>query len=265
MPVKKDALGQRRVELEWLVPGTPEQVWAALATGPGISAWFVPAQVEPQVGGKIQFEFGEGASSSGTVTGWEPPRRFAYEERGWSEGAPPVATEIAITARSGSTCLVRMVHSLFAASDDWDDQLEGFEAGWPGFLEVLRLYLLHFAGQPAAPAGLSSVCAAGEAEAWRRLNRGLGLAGADVGTPVLASAGAPPLSGVVARIQQTHQRRELHLLLEQPGPGVAVVASYVRAGQAHGAVEAYFYGEHAEALAERHRELMRPWLARTLG
>src|SRR5262245_10858232 len=168
MPVKKDAFGQHRVELEWLVPGTPEQVWAALATGPGISAWFVRTQVEPQVGGKIQFDFGEGVSSAGTVTGWEPPRRFAYEERGWSEGAPPVATEIAVTARSGSTCLVRMVHSLFAATDDWDDQLEGFERGWQGFLEVLRLYQTHFPGQAAVPAGLSGVCAAGEAEAWRR-------------------------------------------------------------------------------------------------
>jgi hypothetical protein len=158
-----------------------------------------------------------------------------------------------------------MVHSLFAASDDWDDQLEGFEAGWPGFLEVLRLYLLHFAGQPAVPAGLSSVCAGGEAEAWRRLNRGLGLAGADVGARVRAPEGAPPLSGVVVRIQQTHQRRELHLLLDQPGPGVALVASHVQAGQARGTVEAYFYGEHAGAVAQRHRELMQPWLARTLG
>jgi len=45
-----------------------------------------------------------------------------------------------------------MVHSLFASTDDWDDQMEGFEDGWPSFFEVLRLYLSHFAGMEAAVA-----------------------------------------------------------------------------------------------------------------
>ena len=31
------------VEVE--VPGTPEQVWNAIATGPGISSWFVPTEI----------------------------------------------------------------------------------------------------------------------------------------------------------------------------------------------------------------------------
>jgi hypothetical protein len=34
MPVKKDNSGRRWVEMEFLVPGTPEQVWHAIATGP---------------------------------------------------------------------------------------------------------------------------------------------------------------------------------------------------------------------------------------
>jgi hypothetical protein len=32
MPVKKDDSGRRWVEMEFLVPGTPEQVWHAIAT-----------------------------------------------------------------------------------------------------------------------------------------------------------------------------------------------------------------------------------------
>ena len=35
MPVKKDASGRRSVEAEVEVPGTPEEVWQAIATGPG--------------------------------------------------------------------------------------------------------------------------------------------------------------------------------------------------------------------------------------
>jgi hypothetical protein len=44
--------------------------------------------------------------------------------------------------------VVRVVHSLFTSSDQWDDQLEGFESGWPGFFRILRLYLAHFRGLP---------------------------------------------------------------------------------------------------------------------
>ena len=35
MPVKKDASGRRWIAVEAEVPGTPEQVWNAIATGPG--------------------------------------------------------------------------------------------------------------------------------------------------------------------------------------------------------------------------------------
>ena len=35
MPVRKDDSGRRWVEMEFLVPGTPAQVWHAIATGPG--------------------------------------------------------------------------------------------------------------------------------------------------------------------------------------------------------------------------------------
>ncbi len=150
MPIRKDETGRRWVEMELLVPGTPDQVWEAMATGPGNEAWFLKADIEPHVGGALRFHFGQGVATSGNVTTWNPPHQFAYVERDWEPGAPPVATEITIAARSGDRCVVRMVHSLFASSDDWDDQLEGFESGWPGFFRVLHLYLEHFAGMAAA-------------------------------------------------------------------------------------------------------------------
>ena len=154
MPLKKDDSGRRWVEMEFLVPGTPEQVWHAIATGPGMSAWFTPTKVDEHVGGAIAFDFGDENcgedTSSGKVTAWDPPVRFGYEEYGWSGDAPPVATEVTVTSRSGDRCVVRMVHSLFTEKDDWDDELESFETGWPGFFEVLKVYLKNFAGKPAA-------------------------------------------------------------------------------------------------------------------
>ncbi|WP_198951461.1 SRPBCC domain-containing protein [Pigmentiphaga sp. NML080357] len=120
MPIRKDEHGKRWVEMALVVPGTPEQAWRALATGPGNTAWFTKTRIEERVGGAIRFDFGPNGSSAGEVTAWEPPSRFGYVEREWFEGAPPVATEITLAARPGDGCLVRMTHALSAAEDDWD-------------------------------------------------------------------------------------------------------------------------------------------------
>ena len=48
----------RTVEHEIEVSGTPEQVWQAIATGQGITAWFVPTTVEERAGGAIELDFG---------------------------------------------------------------------------------------------------------------------------------------------------------------------------------------------------------------
>ena len=46
MSGKQEAFGRRSVQVEFEVPGTPEEVWQAIATGPGISSWFVPAEFD---------------------------------------------------------------------------------------------------------------------------------------------------------------------------------------------------------------------------
>jgi uncharacterized protein YndB with AHSA1/START domain len=50
MSVKKEASGRRSVQVEVEVPGTAEEVWQAIATGPGISSWFVPGEFEERDG-----------------------------------------------------------------------------------------------------------------------------------------------------------------------------------------------------------------------
>ena len=53
MSVKKEPTGRRSVQTEVEVPGTPEEVWQAIATGPGISSWFrqpVPSPVRHRCG-----------------------------------------------------------------------------------------------------------------------------------------------------------------------------------------------------------------------
>ena len=63
MSVKIDPSGRRSIQVEVEVPGTPEQVWEAIATGSGISSWFVPTEMEGRVGGIMTCHFAPGMDS----------------------------------------------------------------------------------------------------------------------------------------------------------------------------------------------------------
>lgn len=261
MPVKTSA-DRRTLAMSFDLPGTPEQVWQAIATGPGISSWFVPSTVEERVGGAVSFALGEGMTSSGQVTVWEPARRFAYEEPGWSGEAPPLATEFIIEARGGGRCTVRLVHSLFTSSADWDDQIESMETGWPPFFEVLRLYLTHFAGRRGASMRLTAVHPGPEAAAWQSLAQALGLMNAKVGERRAASAGAPAFAGVVERTDTGRPGGELTLRLDAPAPGAALLGAFTWDGKVQLGISLYFYGDDAEAVAAREEPVWKAWLAR---
>lgn len=262
MAVKKDKSGKRWVQMETVVPGTPEQVWQAMATGSGNSSWFIATTVEERVGGKIKFDFGPGMSSTGEVTEWQPPHKFGYVERDWMPGAPAVATEITIEARKGGQCTVRMVHSLFADKDDWDDQMEGFEGGWPTPFAVLRLYLTHHAGEKGASVAIMTKVD-GDEEAWKRLLNALGLAGVAVGDRVDAS-GPDGLSGTVADVRQDGRTRSLLVHVEAPAPGVLSVGTFKMGDAMNASLWLFFYGDDAEARAAAAKTRWQPWVEKTL-
>lgn len=260
MPIRVDGRGRRWVEMEFLAPGTAGEVWRAMATGPGNSSWFARATIDEQVGGALRFDFGPGMSSSGEVNFWEPPYRFGYVERDWSQGAPPVSTEITIASRSDGQCVVRMVHALFSSSDEWDGQLESFEGGWPGFFEVLRLYLTHFTGMRGAS---FQAMAGGEGEPqaiWSRLTQALGVAGADVGQHRAASSGPDELAGTVECIHQDQKQRYLILRLDAPRPGILLAGIYGMAMQVTASTTFFFYGDDANEKAAACEAPWREWL-----
>src|SRR5260370_26849450 len=205
MSIKKEPSGRRSIQVEVEVPGTPEEVWQAIASGPGISAWFTPAEFEEQ-GGKpvaVTLNFGPGMESRSVVTAWDPPRMFAKEGNGWFPGSPPIATEWSVEARAGGVCVVRVVQSLFASTDDWDKQLTGAESGWPGAFRILRLYLTHFRGQRSAMMQFKAPVAGTAAEAWATMTAALGLNGVGAGQALAVPVGVPVLGGVVARVRQS--------------------------------------------------------------
>ena len=50
---------EHRMERTYEVAATPEQVWDAIATADGISAWMVPTRLDPQIGGEVSFDLGD--------------------------------------------------------------------------------------------------------------------------------------------------------------------------------------------------------------
>jgi uncharacterized protein YndB with AHSA1/START domain len=260
MSVRHDeASGRRYIELEVDVPGTPEQVWQAIATGPGFTAWFCPAEIEERVGGAVVFHMGPGMDTKGVVRVWDPPRRFAAEDPEGVPGAPALATEIFVEAKAGGVCRVRLVNSLFTSKADWDDQLEGMEKGWPLFFQMLRLYLTHFPDALSVAARVMTVSTLEEARAWSELLGALALTGSAPGQRYSTRGlEAPALAGVVERVGD----QTVLLRTDEPGPGlVAFGANDCGPFGVLVWLGLHFYGDGAAELAAREEPRWQAWLA----
>jgi uncharacterized protein YndB with AHSA1/START domain len=248
----------RTVEHEIEVTGTPEQVWQAIATGQGITGWFVPTKVEERAGGAMELDFGPGmGTATGEITVWEPPTRFVH--LGTGAAGNPVAYEWQVEASSGGTCVVRLVTSGFLSEADWQAEYDSTAEGWQLFLNNLRLYLLHFAGQPCASLLVQKLSDVEADNAWRQLTGSLGLPEAPtVGQPVSVSNG-PALSGRVERFQS----RLMTLLLDTPSRGIGVVGTESFGDKGFPMVYLYLFGAGAEEAIRQHQGAWNEWIERT--
>src|SRR5688500_20193867 len=72
---------------EFQVDASPEEVWEAIATGPGVDAWFMGVnEIEPREGGATRMQF-RGSAEEATITAWEPPTHFASRTPEGEDGA----------------------------------------------------------------------------------------------------------------------------------------------------------------------------------
>ena len=157
-------------------------------------------------------------------------------------------------------CLVRVVHSLFASTDDWDAQLEGSESGWPYFFGILRLYLTHFRGRPAAVIRAMGTTPGAVSDAWGKLTGALGVPGSATSERWSARpAGIQPLAGVVERVTEGRQPHAL-LRLDDPLPGIAAPSAFAAGDQVMITLGIYLYGDGAAEAAARDEPLWQAWL-----
>jgi uncharacterized protein YndB with AHSA1/START domain len=261
MSVKKEPSGRRSVQVEVEVKSTPEQVWQAIATGPDVSSWFVPTKIEGRVGGALSCDFGGGMVTSAQITVWQPPHRFAAEDKAGVMDSAPLATEWTVEARAGGTCVVRVVHSLFASTDKWDDQLESTEQGWPGFFRVLRNYLARHAGQRSAIMQMMATSKGSTQEIWTALQRAFGAANPRPGQRIRVQApGAAALAATVESVDQIAHGQSMMLQVTEPVPGTVLVGAYECMGMQMASMQVYLYGDRAEAAA-RDQDRWQQWLA----
>jgi uncharacterized protein YndB with AHSA1/START domain len=132
------------------VPASPDEVWAAIATGPGIDSWFMGRnEVKAGAGGTVRTVFGEYAPEL-AITGWDPARRFAYRS-GQAPDGRFIAYEFLIEGRAGASTVLRTVTSGFLPGDDWADEFEAMTLGGELYFRTLVEYLTYFAGRFAVP------------------------------------------------------------------------------------------------------------------
>jgi uncharacterized protein YndB with AHSA1/START domain len=154
---------------------TPEQVWAAIATGPGIDSWFMGRnEVEPREGGKATMEM-PGFTGESTVTAWDPPHRFAYRSEP-DEAGGFMAFEYLVEGREGGSTALRLVHSGILTGD-WEAEYDALRKGNPLYLRTLAQYLEHFPRRIGVPVAAMGPQGADQDQVWDALTRAVGLTG----------------------------------------------------------------------------------------
>lgn len=259
MSVKKEPSGRRSVQVEIEVPGTPEEVWKAIASGPGISSWFVPTTSEERAGGQVVSTFGPGMDCPATIAEWDAPHRFVAEGTMGPPDSPRVATEWIVEARAGGTCVVRVVHSLFATTDDWDNQLDGLEQGWPTYFRILKAYLAHFRGMACSAMHFVAFSTDAEAAAWAKAGGELGLLNRSLGERWRPPPQFPQLAGVVDALGHGMHANTVLLRLDEPAPGSAYLGAFSCGGMVMVCMSVYLYGDRASAAVERDRGAWQAW------
>jgi uncharacterized protein YndB with AHSA1/START domain len=251
-----------RLEFSVEVPGTPEQVWQAIATAKGMSAWFLPTELEEREGGSLHFAMGPEMGSDGHVTAWDPPRRIAYEED-WAalmgkdpDELSPLTSEFLVEAQSGGTCIVRVTSSGFGTGAAWESEFwEEMAPNWLPFFDNLRLYLAHFPGQEATQLEVTASHPGDAVALWSTLHDALGLGEEGAAVEVLGA------TGTVERVGH----RQTLVRLTGPVPGMLSVFTYGEAegtaeGTATAGVRAYLFSADAADYVQREEPAWQAWL-----
>lgn len=247
--------GGRRVACRVPLPAAPTVVWDAVATGEGISSWFVPCALEPQVGGRIVQFADPGApdpttgpeaaaeamltATVGEITAYSPPAGsvpgdFTFAERNWmGEGVPvpPWETSCSVASDGEGGTVLTLRSGFDSGGQLAEESVDGSVSGWAQSLTVLAHRLTH---RPAD--GVVTVDAATDPvassvpELWSRVIGRLVTPAAGAGTA--GDTGAVARSGEVGGIVASSSDASTLIVLSAPVDGVLELYAFP-AGDTH--------------------------------
>ncbi len=167
------AASAREFVTEIEIAAGPDAVWSALTSDVELRRWFpTEASVEPRVGGKVSWSWGDLHAWPQTIEIWEPGSRLRtrYDSnvddgRG---GKHPLFIDFQLEGTGGRTIL-RLVQSGFGADAAFDQEFDGIAKGWRVELRSLRLYLEGHGGQDRQLTWCTADLQLTTEEAWERL------------------------------------------------------------------------------------------------
>lgn len=174
------------ISLQAGVDAPPEQVWAAIATGPGVTSWFV-GRTEID-GDTVRTSFGDDWIPGGRVTERDEPRHFGHRSATAADGRF-IAYEYLIEGSERSSTVLRTVTSGFLPGDDWAQEYEAMGYGTALFFASLLEYLRWFPGRAAEPVTAFGPPVTDWPATWSALHERLGLTDPRPGDAVPALGG----------------------------------------------------------------------------
>jgi uncharacterized protein YndB with AHSA1/START domain len=189
---------------EIALEATPEQVWDAIATGPGINSWFMGHNtVEGRVGGRTTMTIA-GHPEESTITAYEPGKHLAYQGNPAPDGSF-MAFEYLIEGRDGGSTVLRFVHSGILGDDDWSEQYDALRVGDGFYLRKLAAYVKHFPGRTANYSLFLLGPQVAKDRLWSAVHSVLGVTGplTEGDKVTMTLPGLPSVDGVVAIVRGT--------------------------------------------------------------
>jgi uncharacterized protein YndB with AHSA1/START domain len=136
-------MSDRTIDLSTEIHAAPEAVFRALVEADELVRWFpTRAESDPRPGGAFAytFDFGDPEKdhlSEGQYREVVPDERVSY---GWKAPLGPTEVEFRLRPSNGGTEL-RLLHSGWGDSAEWEQSQENHRQGWSFFLANLKAYL----------------------------------------------------------------------------------------------------------------------------
>ncbi|WP_167140624.1 SRPBCC domain-containing protein [Diaminobutyricimonas sp. TR449] len=127
--------GRQRLTMERRFPHPPSRVWQHLVD-PGLLSQWHPATVtslQPKVGGTLELDYGDGATTTARITEWVPEQRLGYVEAALEDMPRESDNSFGITLEPDADgCWVVFTH-------DFDDRAAAasYAAGWDACFDLL--------------------------------------------------------------------------------------------------------------------------------